>query len=326
MMKSGLTLQQAMEVLEKSTSQKEIYQKILSNLKEGKAFSQIMKENKKTLKISESELSLLTAGEESGEFLLVIETLADYHKNLNKIINQIKSLIYYPLFLLVLMLAVFCFIYFFVLPEMLSLFEELDASLPTLTLWLINVLEYPSANPITFIFFAIIFLFILRSITYSRRDWFLRQMIHWPIIGGLYKKHLLFVFIKPFLMMLKKKLPMKFILEGLKSSFKSNPLLRDLVGDMGQSVSSGTLLGTAFNKSALFSTKEKELIAIAEQSGHFLEMMIKIDEANDEQYENHLRITVSFIEPLLIGVMGIGIVLFLILFILPLIQMDISGL
>ena len=122
--------------------------------------------------------------------------------------------------------------------------------------------------------------------------------------------------------MLKKNLYIKTIIGTLKDSFSSSPLLHKLILLIETKIKQGKNISLAFKDSELLNSRQKELIEVSEETSNFPGMMEYIAKTNDEDYENNLKGIMSFIEPVILLLIGAVILIFILTFVLP--MMDVG--
>ena len=83
-------------------------------------------------------ISMVCAGEVSGQMDVILERLADYLESSEALRREIKSAMTYPVISLVLVTAITAFLMLGVVPTFRQVFESLDSDLPALTQWVLD--------------------------------------------------------------------------------------------------------------------------------------------------------------------------------------------
>jgi len=211
----------------------------------------------------------------------------------------------------------------FVFPKIYQFYSELGIEKSNL----INVIYY-SVNFFKENIFIIAFLFIISVLflfyIIKKKKILGNILFNLPVIKSLYKNHLLFLLLNPFIVMIKQGIYLKTIIISLKSAFSSNNILLNLLNNIDKNINKGIKLSDILCNSNLFNRKEKEMIKISEETSKFLDILEIIKNNNEEEYENNLKIVLSILEPLIIILIGILILLFVIIFIIPIMNMSIG--
>jgi type II secretory pathway component PulF len=154
MLASGLTLMRALGILKEqiqSAAMQEIVNSIINDVEEGKTFSFAI--TKYPNVFSPIYISIIKAGEASGLMDKVLSRLADNLEKDAKLKGTIRSALMYPVIIVVLMVGVMAIMMIFVIPQLTTLYQNLNVALP---------LPFLSGMSFTFLFnwFFICFYFI----------------------------------------------------------------------------------------------------------------------------------------------------------------------
>ncbi|MFC1504349.1 type II secretion system F family protein [Spirochaetota bacterium] len=321
LLSSGLTLQKALQIIANNSSTPEIHLSIVEKIKGGGKFSDAAAE----LNIfSPSDIALIRTGEDSGEFIEVIRIISEYTKHMAQLKKKVMAMIYYPILLLILFSVITVYVVTAVLPKILLLFDELNIEQPPLTRFFIGIISFTGNNAVLAVLGTIIVVVLLYLIVKNLKYSILKLLLYVPLISTIIKNHLLFSFLHPFSLMLKKGLYIKTIISSLKKSFEVNEILADFLAEIDSRINKGARLSDAFSASNIFNGRQKELIRIAEETSNFPRIVDYIKENNDIEYENNLKSLITVIEPFIIILIGALVLFFVIVFILPIITIDVG--
>jgi general secretion pathway protein F len=84
-------------------------------------------------------VSMVYAGEQSGTLDRVLVQLADYLERQDEIRSKVRSSMIYPIFMMSVALVVMSFLFTFVIPKIVKIFEDTQGTLPFITLVLIFI-------------------------------------------------------------------------------------------------------------------------------------------------------------------------------------------
>ncbi|HBE01171.1 MAG TPA: hypothetical protein DC049_01660 [Spirochaetia bacterium] len=143
-----------------------------------------------------------------------------------------------------------------------------------------------------------------------------------PIAGNFLRHHYQLMLLHPLALLFSRGLNVRQIINSIKQ-INAAPL-RHFTADLEKLVSSGVKISEAFKNSPLFTRRQKELTAISEEAGNFGQMIEHLARTNDAEYEQSIKGLMSLLEPLLIAIIGAFLLIFIVLFILPMVAVDIG--
>ena len=165
LLKSGVSIIKALGILEEQTENKffrSVIQDIEWNVKNGKAFSECLAEHPKIF--SPLYLTLISAGEESGNLQQMLLNVAAYKKKQDEIMSKVRTALAYPILMAVVGAATVYFVLTFVLPKMSGLFENIGDQLPLPTVLLLNLSSMLNQ-------WWYVFVIILAGLFFGIRQW-----------------------------------------------------------------------------------------------------------------------------------------------------------
>ena len=133
MMSSGLTIVKTLEILckEQTTeAAKNIWRDIYESVQKGESFSSALEMHNGAF--PPLLISMVGAGESSGNLDTIMQRLSDQYAKENKLNNKIKGSMTYPIVLLVLCIVIVIGMFTFIMPTFRDMFSDPD-SIPALT-------------------------------------------------------------------------------------------------------------------------------------------------------------------------------------------------
>ncbi|GBF10988.1 type II secretion system F family protein [Tepidibacillus sp. HK-1] len=107
---------------------------IIYLIEQGESISRSLEQ----IKFPKSYLSIIRLGEEQGELIKAFEQMEWYYRQKNQLKQTIKSVIAYPLFILVMIQLLFIFLATVLIPQFLQLYRMIQAEIPSSTRKLIS--------------------------------------------------------------------------------------------------------------------------------------------------------------------------------------------
>ncbi len=319
---SGISLVRSLENLKKQT-RNPLLRKACSSIQKsislGLSFSESLAKHRDIF--SDFCINMVRAGETSGALDITLERLAFYFEEGNRLINQVKSALTYPILVISFIILIITGLFVKVIPTFKQIFKTLEISLPLPTRIFLKISDIVRAS-IIYVVIGIIILFIL-----------FRRYIRTPQGRLRFDKFKLNLFVlKDFLMkiysanfsrnlsvMLKSGLP---ILVALEITLKviGNKFLEEKLGTVKENVKRGEKLVTALEKTGFFSPLVLDLIAVGEETGRLDAMLDKIADFYEEEILTTLKTVTSLLEPAVIVFLGIAVGSIVISLFLPILK------
>jgi type II secretory pathway component PulF len=264
-------------------------------------------------------LSLVAAGESSGQLDQMLDRFAHLTRQQLKIWRTVTGAMIYPAVLAVVGVAVVVLMLGFVLPRFTGLFETLDAPLPPTTKGLITLSDSLRstwwAYAAVMLGFVIGAVFLLASPAGRRfRD---RTLVQIPWLGGIARDLLTARFTRLLGVLLGSQIPM---LEALSITRRStgNSRYAELVEQAEESVVRGEALSGVLSQSPLISPYVAEAVRHGERSGHVSPVLLEMAEFLDEENEALVQTLTRLIEPFMLIVLGIIVAVIAVSLFMPL--------
>jgi len=314
MISSGITLLDSLEILAEQIQTpgfRKTVRVVAADVRGGSDFSNALNRHTKVFK--PIYVSMVRAGEVSGQLDDILVRLAEYLESSARLKREIKSAMTYPVVSLVMVLGITMFLMIGIVPQFKPIFEQLEIELPALTSGVLETSDWMVENWILTIlgfvgFMASLVMFRNTRVGGRLIDWFLLKM---PIFGVLVQKVALSRFSRTFATLLKSGVPILGSLE-IVAETSGNHVIEEAILRARESVRNGNSLSEPLEKSPVFPPMVTRMISIGERSGSLEQLLEKISVLYDEQVSAMGKGLTSMIEPLRIGIMGFlvgGIVL-----------------
>lgn len=267
--------------------------------------------------------ALVSAGEQSGDLGMVMNRLADYVEARSTLSQKIVLAFTYPAIVSAVAFMVIIALLTYVVPQVVTVFDQTDQALPALTVGLIKLSDFIRnwgwlVAVVLALAFAI-FRLTLRSPT-ARLAWDTR-MLGAPLIGRLIRGMNTSRFTSTLAILTGSGVPLIGALEA-GSNTLSNTALKNNVEDAISRVREGASLARALGAGNQFPPMVVHMIASGEATGELSEMLERCAQTVSGETERRALGLTNLLEPLLILVMG-GIVLLIVLAVmLPIIEIN----
>ncbi|MFY2510028.1 type II secretion system inner membrane protein GspF [Vibrio pectenicida] len=267
--------------------------------------------------------SMVSAGEKSGHLDAVLERLADYAENRQKMRSKLQQAMIYPVVLVVFAVCIVAFLLAAVVPKIIGQFVQMGQELPQSTQILLASSDFIQHWGIQ-VLFAIIALVYLFKFALSKPNMRLswdRKVVHMPLIGKISRGLNTSRFARTLSICTSSAIP---ILEGMKVAVDvmSNHYVKQQVLSATDNVREGASLRKSLEQTKLFPPMMLHMIASGEQSGELEGMLTRAADTQDANFESTVNIALGIFTPVLIALMA-GLVLFIVMAtMMPILEMN----
>lgn len=301
-----LPLIQSLGILAAQTKNK-YFKSTINNIKDDvEAGSTLNQAKRKFPKVFDDlYCNLVGSGEQSGSLDIMLQRLAEYQEKIVKIRSQVKQAMMYPVAIISFAFLVVIFMLWKVIPVFASIFIELGAQLPFLTMAIITLSHFVQKYILFLAAGAVAFVFLFR---YARRtdkggrviD---QGLLKIPLFGKILRKVALSRITRTLSTLLSGGVPM---LESLKitSSTAGNVIIEEGIMGSRKQVAEGTSLTDAFKESGQFPFMMIQMVGVGEATGTLDEMLSKLADFYDDEVEVSVASLLSILEPVLLIFVG----------------------
>jgi type IV pilus assembly protein PilC len=301
-----LPLIQSLTILAEQTKNK-YFKRVINGIKDDvEAGSTLHQAKRKFPRVFDDLFcNLVASGEQSGSLDIMLRRLAEYLEKIVKIKSQVRQAMIYPVAVVTFAIVVVLFMMWKVIPVFASVFLELGASLPFLTMAILNISQFVQ-HYILFILLGLVGLvFLYRYIrrTPNGRRATDQGLLKMPLFGSLLKKVALSRVTRTLSTLLSGGVPM---LESLKitSATAGNVIIEENIMEARKEVSEGTSLTEAFRETAQLPFMLTQMVGVGEATGTLDEMLLKLADFYDEEVEASVASLLSVLEPILLIFVG----------------------
>jgi len=310
----------AEQLSDKSSANK--LKEISMRVKEGFKFSEALKEFPESF--DSLYLSLIEAGESSGELGNVMEETADYLEKRATLNQEILGATIYPMVLFATSLVIISLLLIFVVPNVVSQFANSNQQLPFLTTAMLGISNFFTSIwfGLLVIFLTLIAFFGIRFIGINRFFLFVdKVLLKLPIINKFIIDSNLSRFTNSLSILRSSNVPIIRSLD-ISANTVSNRILRNDINFASVEVSEGNSLARSLSKSKYIPSLVIEMISSGEASGELENMLIKVSKYLQDRFNHSTKITLNLLEPAVIIFMGGFVSLIVLAILLPLIQLN----
>jgi general secretion pathway protein F len=254
---------------------------------------------------SELYVSLVRAGEASGQLGKVLERLADSLEQQEEQRSKIRSALAYPILLIIAGFSAVVFILVFLVPRFSNIFNSLNRPLPAPTRALLSIQAFVSEWGWLVLLLSIAAYFAMRQWNRSDHGGLVldRFKMRLPIVGSLVHKEAVSRFCRTMATLVQGGVPILTSFEVAERAV-GNRVLRQAIEQVRDSVRGGENLADPLKRSGAFPSLVTNMIAVGEETGNLEEMLSRVADAYDSEISNRMRQLISLVEPGVILIMG----------------------
>ncbi len=268
----------------------------------------------------------LQAGERSGNLEEVLERYLAFQKVASTFGKKLKASLVYPALLVLMITGLFIFLITFVVPRFAQLYDQIDAQLPALTIFLLTLGKYAQDYGIYAAIVAAILGYLLYrwGQTDSGADFLDKIRVGSPIFGNIWLKYQVALFSRTLSTLLTGGLPLVPSLETAARSIASRQISKAVFTSV-TSVREGTGLAVSLQNTKVFPELSVEMIEVGESTGALPQMLNSVAEFFEEDVQTALTAAMSLIEPAILIVMGVVVTIILVALYLPIFRLSAGG-
>lgn len=286
---------------------REVMAGMIESIEGGRTLSQALGEHPRVF--DEVFVSLVRAGEETGNLQDVLGNLVDSLKWQDELAAHTKKLIMYPAFLGVLIVAVTFFMMIYLVPKMVGFIQNMGHQLPLHTKLLIG-----TSNVFVNYWYAVIgvpALAILAITVAARNSEEVRHrlddlQLRLPIVGDILRKIILSRFAGVFAMMYASGIS---VIEAIRTTENvvGNTVIRDGLRRVADMIAEGQSVTLAFQNVGLFPPLVIRMLRVGENTGGLDTALMNVSYFYSRDVRESIERAQTLIEPAM--TMAVGLIL-----------------
>lgn len=324
MVASGLTVSKAINNLSQQTNNKS-FRKILSSIFEevqsGKTLSEGLAEYPNIF--GDLFINMVKVGEAAGNLDEVLKIVAVQLEKENDLKGKVKGAMIYPAVILSVMFIIGIIMLTFVLPKLLAVFKDMNATLPPMTQFIVNLSDLMKNNGLaTIVFFVVLVIFL---------QYFLRQpagkktiswiSIRFPVFSPLVKQVNCARFARIYSSLLRSgvsSVEALRIISRTLTNYSYQKVLLESVDQIQKGLSLSKILA---GHEDIFPILVSQIVEVGEETGKTEVVLLQLAEFYEEEVDQITKNMSAIIEPLLMVVIGAAVGFFAVAMLMPMYSM-----
>ncbi len=306
LLQAGISLGESLAIIAADTPRKTtslFYESIRLELEAGSPFSAALARYPKIF--DPIYISLIKAGEASGELSTIMDSLSKSLDSDQRIRNQVRSALLYPSFIMLSLAGLVTVIVFFVLPRLTKVFTDLNVPLPFATRMLVALGTVAANKP--FLLLGIIISVVATAVVLIRlpstRRLLLRIAFYTPFIRQVIESSDFLHISSTLSLLIAAGVPIQDAI-FISAGTVQHPLLNRELTSVSQKLSNGKTLTQALRETSLPRTFVA-LVSAGEQSGRIDEIFKDLAGHYQDVLDVSIKNFTGIIEPVLTLAVGL---------------------
>ena len=325
MLRVGTDLLAAIDILIldfENPAMKNLLLEVRDNLVRGRPFYEVFGRYPNTFSLV--FVNLIKSAEASGNLQQTFEDLSVSLAEEAELRSQIRSALIYPIILIVFAVSIFTFISTFALPKIAAVFEDSNVEPPFFSQLVFGVGLFVNDHVILFLGSLIgitAFLIVFFKYTLAGKRVADRLFSNLPFIRKIYRDLAVQRFASTLSSLMKAGLPIVQAIDITADTVGYQALRISLLRISREGLAKGLTIGEAFRRETAFPRVVTNLVAISEKAGHLEEVLNTLANFYAVNLKSLIKSLVSFLEPVLLVVMGVMVGMIALSVIVPIYQL-----
>ncbi|MBI5873950.1 MAG: type II secretion system F family protein [Candidatus Omnitrophica bacterium] len=267
--------------------------------------------------------AMIHTGEVGGTLAVTLKNLSDFIEKEDEFKNSVQASLIYPLFILIVGIVTVLVLILFVIPRLVSMFEDMGQLLPLPTRILIAVSDYLQKNGwlVSLVIFVLV-LFVRRVVRSPLGRLSLdRFRIEAFLLGQIILKAEVSRFMRTLSLLLSSGIPITQALE-ISASVLENTVLKSEAENFKEEIRGGLSLSSALKKSKFFPEFVTSIVMIGEESGSLDKSLLRVAVDFEKELSRALKTLIQIMEPAVILAMGLVVGFIVLSMLLPIFQIN----
>jgi type IV pilus assembly protein PilC len=306
LIKAGLPILNSLDLLikrQKDRNLRTLLQNVRDRVKSGELLSDAFAAQHVFPKLY---TTTLMAGEKSGNMEEVLSRFIAFQRLAMTFKKKLAVSLVYPALLVTVVLCMSVFLVTYVVPQFAKLFENINAELPAITVFMLAV----GTNAQKYLPFAAIGLIVLLAVLWRWKgsdrgaETIDRVMLKLPVFGDIWLKYQVANFARMLSTLLSGGMPLVPSLETAGGSMSSRIVLNGIMDAAGR-VREGQTLSGSLEQQKMFPDLSVEMIEVGESTGALPAMLNSVAEFYEEDVQTALGAAMALIEPVILIFMAV---------------------
>jgi len=307
LLRSGMSLSQALEVLERRTQKKTfsgLLGQIRREIEQGASLSDALGKFSKVF--SRLYVNLIRAGETSGTLPEILARLTKHYEQMAEVREKVISALIYPVLVVVVGIGTIIFFMMVMVPRFAQMFKEMGRTMPLPTRMLIGI-----SDVVTTFWWIPLLLVVAAVVAYRQRmhtpegrlgvD---TLKLRLPVLGRVICTGAFAQFARTLSTLLENGVPVLTALQIVEDTM-TNQVIAHEIREARTQVTDGTSISKPLAKGKIFPPLLLDMLAVGEESGEVVPALKTIADTYEGELSRTLKVFTTLLEPVIIMVMAL---------------------
>ena len=307
MTRAGVSILECLKLLIEQTENKQLKKALMgvrANVEKGETLSESLRAYPKVF--PELMINMVAAGEASGQMDVSFERMASQFEKTAKLKAMVKKAMIYPVVVMIVAVIVVVVMLVAVIPRYTSMFNELGAELPGITVAVMKMSDFLIANWIIILPIVVGVILALKawSTTDSGKHFFHKLKLKIPVIKNLEIKKSSSLMARTLSTLMAAGVPMSEAVE-MTANTMENVYFKEAMEQCHDDITIGQPLSRPLEECKMFPPMVYHMARIGEESGNVEDMLTKLADYYDEEVEMAVQSLMAALEPMIIIVLAV---------------------
>ena len=308
-LRSGIPIARTVHLIADKTSDKNLKKmltQVADDVESGRSISSSFQERGEKL-LPSIFIETIRAGEESGSLDKSFETMYNHYDKQTKMRNKVKSVLAYPIFVLIVAVVVVIVLMAKVVPTFTAIFDSYGAQLPLITRILIAISNFFKKYWLVMIAIIVMIIIAYKIIANFEegRLKLAKMQMKMPLLGNITVLNAASQFANSMATLLGAGLPMVRCV-NITSKVIDNYLISKEIGKISGKLEEGRGLGDCIRESGMMPDILTDMTAVGEETGELEQTLHTVAGYYDAELEVAINSALGKLEPALL--VGLGAV------------------
>ena len=309
LLESGMTLGKALNSLARRkthTAQDAIVLDLRDQIIKGASLSNALAVHRDSF--SNLYVSMIRAGEASGETPEALERLAKHYERVKEAREKVIGALTYPAIVIIVGILTIIFTMTYVVPKFADVFADLGRTLPLPTRMLMAFSSF-LLNYGLFLLAALIggFIFFRRYIrTPKGRLWWHARILRFPVIHRVITANAYAQFARTLSALLNNGVPVLQALTIVEQTM-GNQVIANEIREARDRVTDGSSISGPLAAGKVFPSLLTDMLAVGEESGDMSGALAHIAKRYDDDLDRSVKVLTTILEPIMILFIAVGV-------------------
>jgi len=324
LIESGVNIINSLTIISNQTNNKylkAILNDITSQVKDGKSLLESFSSHPKLF--SPLYSAMIQTGESSGRLNETLRRLAEYLEKEQEFKDSLRAALVYPIFICFVGIGTVLVLLMFVIPRLVTMFEDMGQVLPLPTRILIDTSHFLRNWSWIILVVIILAVFFLRRLYENPRgrlsfDTFKLKL---AVFGEIILKTEISRLMRTLSLLISSSVPITSALETSESILQ-NQILKAEVERFKEQIKNGYSFSSSLKESKFFPEFVSNIIVIGEETGVLDKSLMRIADDYEREVDRTLKNLTRLLEPVIILVMGLIVGFIVLSMLLPIFQIN----